>query len=150
MLWKKHSQYLGTGEKTRLRNVGTQVLFTSFPPISGTQFFLELMNHSLVNSSFPYYIYPAENIQTSAGDHWSTLQHQRMSNATPLASEDIFFTLPCYSDWQWDKHHTTGQRRRCFQLFWATLTDSGQWSSEPDGKEFHCSLSVRVASNSRR
>ena len=35
----------------------------------------------------------------------------------------------------WDKYHTTGQRRWCFQMFRATPTDNGQWSSEPDGSQ---------------
>ena len=49
---------------------------------------------------------------------------------------------------EWDKRHTTGQQRLCIQLFRATPTDSGQWSSEPDGQHFHCPLSVGVARNS--
>ena len=37
---------------------------------------------------------------------------------------------------EWDKRHTNGQQRRCFQLFRATPTDSEYWSSEPDSEEF--------------
>ena len=32
---------------------------------------------------------------------WSFFQHQRISNATPSASKDLFLIVPCNSNWQW-------------------------------------------------
>ena len=65
-------------------------------------------------------IYPPGNIQTSAGDHPSN-------------------TAECQAP-----HHQPV--KTYFQLFLATLTDSGQWTSLPSGWEL-CPMSVRVAWN---
>ena len=56
--------------------------------------------------------------------------------------EDKRWRGPEVETTEWDKRHTTDhyQRRQCFQLFQATQTERGQWSSEPDGEEFHCPL----------
>ena len=78
--------------------------------------------HSPLYLSLPLYIYPAENIQTSVGDHPSNIRECQTPHHRPV---QIYF-----------------------QLFLATLTESGQWNSSPSSSELHSPLSVRITQSS--
>ena len=80
------------------------------------------ISHSPLYLSLPLCIYPAENIQRSAGDHPSNAGECQTPQHPPA--------------------------KTYFQLFLATPTDWEQWNSSPSSWEIHCPLSVRVARNS--
>ena len=93
-----------------------------------------------------YYLALSLDAQQPYALCWKTFSPLRFARAESCSNRLRGHSITLFV--VWDKRHTTGQQRRCFQLFRATPTDSGQWSSEPDGEEFHCPLSVGVARNS--